>query len=79
MYTQGIPCAECCRATIQAGVKEVVVHKQWQEYQYANPQTSLSQGKDRCEQMLKEAGVTIRVLDLTLNTTGVMDGKVLEV
>lgn len=79
MFTQGIPCADCCRSVIQAGVTEVVVHKQWQEYQYANPQTSISQGKERCTTMLTEAGVKIRVFDMKLGIQGFMDGKVLDV
>jgi dCMP deaminase len=79
MFTQGIPCAECCRAVIQAGLVEVVVHKQWQDYQYANPATSISQGKDRCIKMLGEAGVGIRVFDTLLGIKGFMDGKILDV
>lgn len=31
MYTQGTPCADCARAIIQAGIKKVIVHKQWNE------------------------------------------------
>ena len=31
MFTQGIPCTDCARAVIQAGIKEVIVHKQWED------------------------------------------------
>ncbi len=81
MYTQGIPCENCTRATIQAGVSEVVVHKQWQEYQYAdvNTDSSLGLGKERCETMLREAGIPVRVYDGVLGLKGMMNGKILDV
>lgn len=79
IYTQGIPCADCTRAVIQAGILEVVVHKQWQTYQYANTDSSISKGKHRCETMLQEAGVPIRVFDMVLGTKGMLDGKVIDI
>lgn len=30
MYTQGIPCADCARACIQAGLSEIIVHETWE-------------------------------------------------
>jgi len=31
LYTQGVPCADCARAIIQAGINKVIVHKQWND------------------------------------------------
>ncbi len=31
MYTQGIPCMDCGRAIVQAGIEEVIVHKIWND------------------------------------------------
>lgn len=79
MFTQGIPCADCTRATIQAGISEVVVHKQWQDYQYANTTSSITLGKARCVTMFEEAGIPIRIFSGVLGLKGMMDGKVLDV
>lgn len=29
MYTNGVPCADCARAIIQVGIKEIIVDKWW--------------------------------------------------
>ena len=29
MYTQDIPCADCCRAVIQSGITSLVIHEPW--------------------------------------------------
>ncbi len=33
LYVEGIPCMDCARAIVQAGIKKVVVHKQYVEDQ----------------------------------------------
>lgn len=55
MYTQGVPCADCSRAVIQAGVDKVVVY--WQA-----DDNIASRWKESCavgREMLEEAGVEI--------------------
>lgn len=29
IYTQGMPCADCARAVVQAGIKRIILHQQW--------------------------------------------------
>jgi dCMP deaminase len=61
-YIQCTPCTPCGRALIQAGIKEVVISKD-------NPFSERSDWKDDtdfCIDMLKEAGVAIRWIDLHL-------------
>jgi dCMP deaminase len=77
LYTNGVPCSDCARAVIQAGVKEVVVHAQWQEVEKTG--SGWDKWKESCarsEAMLTEAGVEIRVFDMILNEIAFRDGKV---
>jgi dCMP deaminase len=73
-YTQGIPCNECAKTLIQAGVTEVIVHRQWP----AMNQKWLASIKTT-KIMFKEAKVKIRVLNKKLNLTGINDGVVVKV
>lgn len=57
----GIPCVDCARAIIQAGVTRIVLDQQICESQL-NDERWLSQWAESCqfaEEMLKEAGVVI--------------------
>lgn len=77
MYTQGIPCADCARAIIQSGIKEVVIHKDWEEESNSIEKSGekLNRGvvdwsKDRIKRtskMFEEAGVKIRFFEGKLN------------
>ena len=54
------PCAECTRALIQAGVKEVIGPNRVWQGKGAGKHYSI----DHAEVMLREAGVRVRVFDL---------------
>ena len=56
MYTNGIPCADCARAVIQAGIKEVVYHEGWNN----NNDPKWKESCDIGNQLMLEAGVKIR-------------------
>jgi dCMP deaminase len=73
MYTQGTPCSDCAKNVIQAGVKEIVVHKQWGAM--TNWVTSQALGT----KMLQEAGVVVRELDLILGIECLVSGKLIKV
>lgn len=86
MYTQGIPCADCARAVIQAGLSEVIVHTPWNDLNSEKWQES---GK-RSLTMFEEAGVKVRYYDgpvigqINLMRNGIeltisKDGKVINV
>ena len=55
MYTQGLPCADCARGVIQAGLSRLVVR--WDEGEGEQWAVSCAIGR----QMLEEAGVGIVV------------------
>jgi len=73
LYTQALPCADCARATIQVGVAEVVVHKQFNDY-FQNEKWTQSQ--KRSEQMFFEAGITLRYFDGVINIKALILGNV---
>jgi dCMP deaminase len=71
LYSQGCPCENCMKSIIQAGVKEIVIHKQWKSS--GRWDTTLS------EMMIKETGIKLRYLDKVLNMKGYSDGKIVDV
>lgn len=79
MYTQGIPCTRCADACVQGGIVEVVVHKQWQEYEQKFGWDKWIDSAKRSQKKFAEAGIRIRVFDGKLGMQGVLDGKVIEV
>ena len=76
LYTQGIPCNECTKAVIQAGIKEIVVHAQWPNL-FTSPKWTDSIGISNI--MLEESGITVRWLDSVLGVNGYLDGKIMKV
>ncbi|MBU2612508.1 MAG: CMP deaminase [Nanoarchaeota archaeon] len=65
IYTNGIPCMDCARGIIQAGITEVIIDKKWDE---KNPDI-WKKHAGRSIAMFKEVGVKIRL----------WDGKVLKI
>lgn len=76
IFTQGIPCSECSKNCIQAGVSRIVVHKQWPNLTHSEKWVKSTRIS---EIMLKEAGVEIEWFDKRLGMTGWLDGKEVKV
>lgn len=55
IYTNGIPCADCARAIIQSGIKEVIIDKKWDEKNSPKWLESI----ERSKQMFAEANVKL--------------------
>lgn len=62
MYTQGVPCADCARGAIQAGIKEVVVHTDWNKLN--NEKWVIS--SQYSQAMFSDCGVNLRYYKDTL-------------
>lgn len=80
LYTQGIPCTDCIRGIINCGIKEIVLHKQWEDISVKI--TNKGTWRDhyfRSEIMAAEAKILIRYLDCKLGKVGYLDGKSFEV
>ena len=75
LYTNGIPCENCGKTIIQAGVLDVIVHKQWPEI----PSSIWAASAEITKTMFQEAGVLIREFDCVLGLKGVCDGKIINV
>ena len=79
MYTQGVPCTRCTDACIQGGIVEIVVHKQWQDYEKKFGWDKWIESAKRSKKKLREAGIRVRVFDGVLGMQGVLDGKVINI
>lgn len=58
MYIQTMPCADCARAIIQAGIVKLYIHKEWTDMA-GDSFGSWNESQKAAEEMLKEAGVDI--------------------
>jgi len=58
MYTNGIPCADCARAVINSGIKEVIVDSKWAWHRKRDPKWDESH--KRSLKMFEEAGINLR-------------------
>lgn len=63
-YTQGMPCCECCKTLIQAGIKEIVIHELW-------PSSGLKweESAKWSRMMCEESGVNVRTFKGVLTVT----------
>ncbi len=73
LYTNGIPCADCCRGVIQSGIKEIIVYGPWDRGNSAKWLESIRYSKE----MLQETNIPIRYYEgsLTLGITGLRSEK----
>jgi len=60
MYTPGLPCVDCARAVIQAGITEVVLDKAWGA---ADKREEWAKSHEASKQMFQEAGIKHREWD----------------
>ena len=75
LYTNGIPCDSCGKTIIQAGITDVIIHKQWPDV----PSPVWKESVEITKMMFREAQVIVRVLDSVLGISGVVDGKIINV
>jgi len=59
MYTNGIPCMNCARSIVQAGISEVIVDKVWDDNNY----NQWIEEAERTKTMFEESGVKLRFWD----------------
>lgn len=78
LYTNGIPCNECAKSIIQAGIGEVVIHTSWP---IGNPS-----GDGRWDEAVKitsimftECGIRIRPITIDLGINALANGKIVVV
>ena len=76
LYTNGYPCCSCFKCLIQAGVKKVVIHKQWPELDYDQKWID---SVNISKEMAREAEIEVEVYDKVLGMMGMLDGKIINV
>lgn len=79
MYCLGMPCSECMRAIIQAYIKELVIHSQWEDIGMNVNSEKWNESTRRSNIMLKESGINFRILDKKLGIKTMVDGKIYDV
>jgi dCMP deaminase len=80
MFTNAMPCNLCAVAIIQAGIKKVVFHKQWNEITKKTESWKKWIDKARySHQMFQEAHIEIEEFNCVLGMKGFLDGKVIQV
>lgn len=79
MFTQGVPCSDCARSVIQAGVTEVIVHQQWEDRSGLILNPKWLESCNVSHEMFEEAGIKVRQFSMELGIKGQCDGKVFDV
>lgn len=62
LYTNGIPCSNCTKTIIQAGIKEVIYDEDWSLY----CNTKWNEESEASKQMLEEAGIILTPMSVEL-------------
>jgi len=75
LYTSGMPCNECAKAIIQAGIKTVVLHMQYPSLSHGKWSKSVS----KAQEMFAEAGVSTLLLNKTLGINCLINGETVTV
>lgn len=79
LYTNGIPCTDCARAVIQAGVREVIVHKAYEDMSASaqrqkDPNSQWKGHNEVSTAMFKEAGVLVVIHNGLVDEWAYFDG-----
>lgn len=67
MFTNYTPCVDCGRAVIQAGLSEIVLHKQWSDIFNETKQDKWKGQDNTTLIMFEEAGLKVRWFDKFLD------------
>ncbi len=74
MFTQSVPCTDCARGIINAGIVKIVIHKQTEDLFDKHPLWIEDLLISR--EMLRESGVEIQILNKSLGKWSFVNGKV---
>lgn len=74
MYTNGIPCNECAKSVIQAGIIEVIIHDKWPMGKIGGDGKWDNSAKITST-MFGECGIKVRSLTMHLGLNGLVNGK----
>lgn len=81
MYTNGIPCTDCARSVIQAGVIKVIVHKPYEDLSAKAQRDKVGHGvkwsghNEISMAMFNESGVIVEIFEKPVGAFAYFDGK----
>lgn len=76
LYTQGVPCNECAKAIVQAGIKRVIIHNRWPDMGSSEKWVEAAK---ITKEMFAEADIPIYFCYETLGLQALVDGKIINV
>lgn len=63
LYVPWMPCSDCCRAIIQTGINEVIIHRNGQDFYDKNTNGKWDAAYKRTLTMFEESGVKVRFVE----------------
>ena len=75
LYTNALPCADCARGIIQSGIKDVYIHRQFNDLCNAAQREHWKGHDNATFTMFNEAGLNILAIDKVLGCKAYFDGK----
>ena len=77
LYTQGLPCSDCTRAIIQSGIKEIVLHEEWEHDLTLNiVRDKWSESGQRSDLMIYESRIKVRIFSGKLGMKTMVEGRI---
>jgi dCMP deaminase len=80
MFTNAMPCSNCAASIIQAGIKKVIFHQQWNDV--ASKVVSWQKWRESAKHssdMFREAHIEIEIFNQVLGVKGFLDAKVISI
>lgn len=66
LYVPWMPCSDCTRAIIQTGIKEVIVHKNGQDFYDKHTSGKWDEAYAKTKAMFAETGTTLRFVECNI-------------
>ena len=79
LYTNALPCADCARGIIQSGIKEVYIHKQFNDVCDMHKRDQWNGHDYATLTMFNEADIKCSHIDKVLGCKAYFDGKVFDI
>jgi dCMP deaminase len=79
LYTNALPCADCARGIIQSGIKDVYIHRQFNDLCNVAQREHWKGHDNATFTMFNEADVKIFSIDRVLGCKAYFDGKVFDI
>lgn len=76
LYTSSLPCQNCGKHIIQAGISEVIYHKQFFDFWNQNMRPEWEKSNKLTKTMFKEAGIRVRGFSGYLGEKAYVNGKI---